>query len=139
MLLDLGRRVPDRPSGVADHSLARVASTVSPLDGSAAGPTPPEKSPCDERATIMSANAKMNEIRDAGKALRPPAPVDRVTVALIPKAANDLQSLHDRTGLSKTDLVNRAISLYEFVDAELATGSELIIRRDGTDHILKLL
>ena len=60
-------------------------------------------------------------------------------MALVHKAADDLHRVQDRTGMSKTDIVNRAISLYEFIDAELAAGSELIIRRDGTDHIVKLL
>ena len=53
---------------------------------------------------------------------------DRITVALIPQAAEDLQRLQDRTGLSKTDLVNRAISLYEFINAQLGEGRDLLIR-----------
>jgi hypothetical protein len=53
---------------------------------------------------------------------------ERITVALIPKAAADLQSLVERTGLSKTDLANRAISLYEFIEAQLREGKEVLIR-----------
>lgn len=68
----------------------------------------------------------------------PPA-ADRVTVALIPKAGEDLQRLQKRTGLSKTDLVNRAITLYEFIEAEVEAGAELIVRRDGQDYLIKLL
>ena len=81
-----------------------------------------------------------------GRGLRPrtaadvrPAGSERITVALIPKAGEDLQHLQDRTGLSKTDIVNRAISLYEFVDTELAAGAEMIIRRDGQDYLIKLM
>jgi len=55
---------------------------------------------------------------------------ERITVALIPKAASDLQQAVDRTGLSKTDVVNRAITLYEYIDARLSRGAELLIR-DG--------
>ena len=55
-------------------------------------------------------------------------PADRVTVALIPQAAGDLQHLQDRTGLSKTDIVNRAISLYDFVNTQLGEGRDLLIR-----------
>ena len=59
---------------------------------------------------------------------------DRITVALIPKVAKDLQTLQERTGLSKTDLVNRAITLYEFVDEHQSAGRELLIRdRDSGD------
>jgi hypothetical protein len=69
----------------------------------------------------------------------PVTPADRITVALVAKAAADLQATHDRTRLSKTDIVNRAITLYEFIDTELSAGSELIVRRDGKEHIIKLL
>jgi hypothetical protein len=61
--------------------------------------------------------------RNAG----PPSP-ERITVALIPKAVAELQNLQDRTNLSKTDIVNRAISLYDFVDQELRAGRDLLIR-----------
>ncbi len=43
---------------------------------------------------------------------------ERITVALVPKVAEELQRLQDRTSLSKTDLTNRAITLYEFIDAQ---------------------
>jgi hypothetical protein len=70
----------------------------------------------------------------------PPVAVDdRVTVALVPKAATDLQSTHERTRMSKTDIVNRAVSLYEFVETEMSAGAELIVRRDGEDYVVKLL
>jgi hypothetical protein len=62
---------------------------------------------------------------------RPP-PGDRITVALIPKAGDDLQRLQDRTSLSKTDITNRAITLYEFIDAQLRAGRDLLIRDNST-------
>ena len=62
-----------------------------------------------------------------------------VMVALVSKAATDLQSTHERTRMSKTDIVNRAVSLYEFVEAEMSAGAELIVRRDGADYVVKLL
>ena len=71
-------------------------------------------------------------------ATRPPA-VDRITVALIPKAGEDLQRLQDRTCLSKTDIANRAITLYEFIDEELASGAQLLLRRsDGATYRVEL-
>jgi hypothetical protein len=51
-------------------------------------------------------------------------------VALVPKAASDLRQTVERTGLSKTDIVNRALSLYEYLDARLSRGAEILIR-DG--------
>jgi hypothetical protein len=53
---------------------------------------------------------------------------ERITVALIPKAGADLQDLLDRTHLSKTDIVNRAISLYRFIDENTAAGREVLVR-----------
>ncbi|HEY2579083.1 MAG TPA: hypothetical protein VGI74_22475 [Streptosporangiaceae bacterium] len=57
---------------------------------------------------------------------------DRITVALIPKAGDDLQRLQDRTSLSKTDITNRAITLYEFIDAQLRAGRDVLIRDNDT-------
>jgi hypothetical protein len=34
---------------------------------------------------------------------------------------------------------NRAVTLYEFIDEELAGGAEVIARRDGRDNVVKLL
>lgn len=48
-----------------------------------------------------------------------PAVIERITAALVPRAAEDLRQLHERTGLSKTDLANRAITLYEFIEGHL--------------------
>jgi len=83
-------------------------------------------------------HAADNGVKQDGGGRTPPV-IDRITVALVRKAAEDLQVLQDRTDLSKTDIVNRAISLYEFIDAELSAGADLIVRRDGKDHLIKLL
>jgi hypothetical protein len=57
---------------------------------------------------------------------------ERITVALVPKVAAELQRLQDRTNLSKTDLTNRAITLYEFIDAQIQAGGEVLIRNGKT-------
>ena len=73
-------------------------------------------------------------------ATRPPA-VDRITVALIPQAGEDLQRLQDRTSLSKTDITNRALSLYEFIDAQIRVGRDVPIRDNATGEtqVIRLL
>jgi len=53
---------------------------------------------------------------------------DRITVALIPKAVGDLRRLQRATGLSKTDIVNRAISLYEFFQSQVDDDGEFFVR-----------
>ncbi len=67
--------------------------------------------------------------------------VERITVALIPKAVEDLQHLQARTGLSKTDIVNRAITLYEFIDEQVREGCDLLIRntKAGETQLIRLL
>ena len=68
-----------------------------------------------------------------------PKPPERITVALIPQSAADLQRLQDRTSLSKTDLVNRAITLYEFIDAQQRNGRDLLVRDKATGETQALL
>ena len=64
----------------------------------------------------------------------------KITVILVSKAADDLARTHDRTDLSKTDIVNRAISFYEFIDGERSSGAELVLRRrDGSTYLIELL
>jgi hypothetical protein len=65
---------------------------------------------------------------------REPPPPERITVALIPKAVTDLQLLQDRTGLSKTDIVNRAITLYEYIEGQLRQDNDILIRDKNTEH-----
>ena len=57
---------------------------------------------------------------------------ERITVVLIPTAARDLRQLQDRTKSSTTDLVNRAITSYEFVDAQQRDGQDLLVRNKNT-------
>ena len=70
-----------------------------------------------------------------------PPIVDRITVALIPDAAEDLQALQERTSLSKTDLANRAITLYEYIDAQLRAGRDILVRDNATGEtqVVRLL
>jgi hypothetical protein len=66
---------------------------------------------------------------------------DRITIALIPKAAGDLARLQQRTRLSKTDIVNRAISLYEFLQALIDAENDFIVRdrKTGEAQLVKFL
>ena len=68
-------------------------------------------------------------------------PAERITISLIPKVVQDLQRLQDRTSLSKTDITNRAITLYEFIDAQIRANQDVLIRdRDtGETQIVKLI
>lgn len=50
-----------------------------------------------------------------------------VSVNLTAKAEKDLEYLVEKTELSQTDLINRAIQLYAFVEGETSIGNELAI------------
>jgi hypothetical protein len=60
---------------------------------------------------------------------------ERITVALIPQAAEDLRRLLDRTSLSRTDITNRAITLYEFIDGQIRKGRDVLLRDSETREI----
>ena len=53
---------------------------------------------------------------------------ERITVTLIPTAGQDLQRLQGQTSLSVTDIVNRAITLYQFIEMQRSAGHDLLIR-----------
>jgi hypothetical protein len=63
---------------------------------------------------------------------RPQALGEHLSVVLIPGVAGDLRRLRMRTRLSTTDLANRAITSYEFFDAQLRAGCDVIVRDNGT-------
>jgi hypothetical protein len=87
----------------------------------------------------MSPAAPGEGTRDARS--QQPTVADRITVALIRRASDDLQRLQERTGLSKTDIVNRAISAYEFLEAQTQADHELIVRdpKTGETQIVRFL
>ena len=65
---------------------------------------------------------------------------EEITVLLISKAASDLRRTQQRTDLSRTDIVNRAITLYDFLDGERDSGAELLLRRrDGSTYLVELV
>jgi hypothetical protein len=66
---------------------------------------------------------------------------ERITVALLRHAAEGLQQLQMRTDLSKTDITNRAITLYEFIDGQLRAGREVLIRdsKTGETQVVRFL
>ena len=64
---------------------------------------------------------------------------ERITIALIPSAQDDLRRLQERTKLSKTDLANRAITLYEYISDQLSAGKEVLIRDKKTGETQGIL
>jgi hypothetical protein len=73
-------------------------------------------------------------------ARQPQASGEQITVALIPAVTGHLRRLQQRTKLSRSDLANRAITSYEFFDAQLRDGNDLLIRnnRTGVSQLVQL-
>ena len=82
-------------------------------------------------------SAKVDKVDEESQRLA----TERITVALIPKAAEDLSRLQAATGLSKTDIVNRAISLYEFLQAQIDAENDFVVRdrKTGESQLVKFL
>lgn len=58
---------------------------------------------------------------------------ERYSVTLVPPAAQAVAELIELTGLSKTDVINRAVQVYNFLEAQKADGSEVLLRNhEGT-------
>jgi hypothetical protein len=57
---------------------------------------------------------------------------ERITVTLLAKVAEELKEIQKRTGLSKTDAVNRSITVYNFIDQQMSDGNLLIIRNQNS-------
>lgn len=76
----------------------------------------------------------------AGRTARPQIH-ERITVALIPAVAGHLRQLQERTNLSKTDIANRAITSYDYFDAKLKSGHDLIVRdrETGETQVVRFL
>ena len=70
-----------------------------------------------------------------------PRPVERITVGLIARVGSELRQLVEQTGMSKADVINRAVSLYSYIDSRTANGDEVLIRSKDTGEIerIKLL
>jgi hypothetical protein len=66
---------------------------------------------------------------------------EQITVNLISKAVDDLLLLQERTGLSRTDVVNRAITVYEFITRQMDGGHEVLVRDgvSGETQVLRVL
>jgi hypothetical protein len=73
----------------------------------------------------------------------PPPPAStltRVTFNALPRTYTDLQAVADLTGMSRTDVLNRAVPVYRFVE-ELSRqpGGFVVVRPDGKAERIWLL
>lgn len=55
-----------------------------------------------------------------------------IMVILIPSVADQLRCLQKNTNLSATDITNRAITAYAFLDEQMRAGNDLMVRDSWT-------
>lgn len=64
----------------------------------------------------------------------------RITVNLVKRSADALDSVTTRTGLSKTDTINRSLQLLEYWESEQAKGNKwLLTLPDGSAAEVRLI
>ena len=68
-----------------------------------------------------------------------PAVHERITVNLIEKASEDLSKTATRSGMTRTDVLNRALQMYGYLDAESRKGKEVLIRDKKTGEVWKVV
>ena len=72
--------------------------------------------------------------------LGPSRPLERVTVNLVARASRALQLAVDLTGDSKTDVINRAIQVYAYLEHVTSNGGSIYTREaEGSElQLLKM-
>jgi hypothetical protein len=83
------------------------------------------------------------DLADDGLAARPQDEyvINRITVGIIPKVWTELLRLMTSTKYNRTDVVNRAISVYAMVDDNMRDGYELVFRdpKTGKERIVEII
>ncbi len=65
---------------------------------------------------------------------------ERYSVTLVPPAVKAIADLMEGTGLSKADVINRAVQIYAFLEAQTQDGTALSLKRpDGTSERLHIV
>ena len=60
---------------------------------------------------------------------------ERITVNLTPKAVQALETLTTNTGDTKTDTINRALQIYEFLDGVIREGGRVYVRESESETL----
>ncbi|WP_141205805.1 hypothetical protein [Streptomyces griseorubiginosus] len=65
---------------------------------------------------------------------------ERYSVTFVPPAVQAIAELTESTGLSKADVINRAVQIYAYLDAQTRGGADLLLREpDGTPEKLHII
>ncbi|WP_117209941.1 hypothetical protein [Allorhizocola rhizosphaerae] len=71
----------------------------------------------------------------------PTASLTRITANFTPRAAGALERIAEKTGDSKTDILNRSVMVYEVVLEwlERGDGKVHVVFPDGTEEVVRLM
>ncbi|MEW2310566.1 hypothetical protein AB0918_18285 [Streptomyces sp. NPDC006864] len=74
-------------------------------------------------------------------ASRPQNPAsERYSVTLVPPAVQAVAELTESTGLSKADVINRAVQIYAFLETQKRDGADILLRGpDGPPEKLHIV
>jgi hypothetical protein len=92
----------------------------------------------------VDAAAKDRELRTTqttGNRRRDHGHLQRITVNLVARASEALQRVSQRTGDSRTDTINRAIQIYDYLDDVISRGGDVYVResKDSDLQLVKIL
>jgi len=63
---------------------------------------------------------------------------ERTTTNLTPRSVRAIHNLVDWTGCTKTDTINRALQIYEFIQQVMKNGGTLHVRQSGGAELERL-
>ena len=69
---------------------------------------------------------------------QPSAGPDRVTSNLTPRSVRAMSNLVNWTGCTKTDVLNRSLQIYEFVQQIVKNGGTLLVRQSEEAELERL-
>lgn len=65
---------------------------------------------------------------------------ERYSVTFVAPAVQAIAELTENTGLTKADVINRAVQIYAYLDAQTRSGADLLLRQaDGTSEKLHII
>jgi hypothetical protein len=66
------------------------------------------------------------------------SPWERITVNLVTRAVNALNSIVAQTGVSRTDAINKALQVYEYVQDHQRRGGAIYLGEPGSNELERL-
>jgi hypothetical protein len=76
--------------------------------------------------------------KDAGRSNGSNGPLERVTVNLTGRSSRALEAATDLSGDTKTDIINRALQIYAFLENVRAQGGSIHVRESAGGELSRI-